>query len=257
MKIGPGLIVFVTGGASGLGEATVRRLHAAGCSVVIADMNLDRMALIVKELGGDRVLTVKCDVTSEKDVEDAVKQTVERFGALHVALACAGVAWPSMMLTSKSSLDTQNFELLFKINVFGSVYVAKYAAIAMSKNKPLNEFGEKGAILFVSSVAAEEGQRGQTAYGGSKGAINGMMMPMARDLGKFGIRVAAIAPGIFATPMGHAMPDKVQERLKADSPLNRFGHPEEFAHFVGAVIENSYITGVHLRIDGATKLSNL
>ena len=114
-----------------------------------------------------------------------------------------------MTLTSKGSLDMKSFESLFAINVFGSAYTAKYAAIAMSKNKVVNDWGEKGVIIFVSSVAAEEGQRGQVAYGGSKGAINGMVMPMARDLSKLGIRVAAIAPGIFMTPMGHAMPKKV------------------------------------------------
>ena len=255
MRIEKGLVVFVTGGASGLGEATVRRMHAAGCSVVVADMNTERMEMIAKELG-ERVLIVKCDVTKETDVEAAIKQTVEKFGAIHVALACAGVAWPSMMLTSKSSLDTKAFETLFRINVFGSAYVAKHAAVAMSKNTA-TEQGEKGLILFVSSVAAEEGQRGQVAYGGSKGAINGMVMPMARDLGKFGIRVAAIAPGIFETPMGHAMPKQVLTRLLADTPMARLGKPDDFAHFVGAIVENAYINGVHLRVDGAIKMSNL
>ena len=150
-------------------------------------MNKERMDLITKELGPERVLTVECNVTKEADVETAVQKTVEKFGALHVALACAGVAWPSMTLTSKGSLDMKSFESLFAINVFGSAYTAKYAAIAMSKNKVVNDLGEKGVIIFVSSVAAEEGQRGQVAYGGSKGAINGMVMPMARDLSKFGI----------------------------------------------------------------------
>jgi NAD(P)-dependent dehydrogenase (short-subunit alcohol dehydrogenase family) len=111
--------------------------------------------------------------------------------------------------------------------------------------------------MFVSSVAAEEGQRGQVAYGATKGAINGMVVPMARDLGKFGIRVVAVAPGIFATPMGAAMPEKVQKRLAQDTPMARFGFPDEFSHFCGAIIENGYINGVSLRIDGATKLSNL
>jgi NAD(P)-dependent dehydrogenase (short-subunit alcohol dehydrogenase family) len=256
MRIEKGLVVFVTGGASGLGEATVRRMHAAGASVVIADMNTERMELISKELG-ERILIVKCDVTKEAEVEAAIKLTVDKFGAVHVALACAGVAWPSMMLTSKSALDTKNFEILFRINVFGSAYVAKHAAVAMSKNKAVNDHGEKGLILFVSSVAADEGQRGQVAYGGSKGAINGMVMPMARDLGKFGIRAVAIAPGIFETPMGHAMPKQVVERLQGDTPMARLGKPDEFAHFVGAIIENSYVNGVHLRVDGAIKMSNL
>lgn len=135
-------------------------MHAAGCSVVIADMNKERMELISKELGPTRVLTVECNVTKESDVEAAIQKTVDKFGGLHVALACAGVAWPSMTLTSKGGLDTKAFENLFRINVFGSAYVAKYAAVAMSKNKPLNDLGEKGLILFVSSVAAEEAQRG-------------------------------------------------------------------------------------------------
>ena len=165
MRIEKGLVVFVTGGASGLGEATVRRMHAAGASVVIADMNTERMELISKELG-ERVLTVKCDVTKEAEVEASIKQTVDKFGAVHVALACAGVAWPSMMLTSKSALDTKNFEIMFRINVFGSAYVAKHAAVAMSKNKAVNDSGEKGLILFVSSVAADEHcWRGQRAQG--------------------------------------------------------------------------------------------
>lgn len=139
----------------------------------------------------------------------------------------------------------------------GSVYVAKYASLAMSKNKPVNERGEKGVILFVSSVAAEEGQRGQAAYSATKGAVNGMVLPMARDLGKFGIRVLAIAPGIFHTPLAHNMPKSVTDRLNADTPMGRPGQPDEFAHFVGACIENGYLNGVHLRIDGAIKMSNL
>jgi NAD(P)-dependent dehydrogenase (short-subunit alcohol dehydrogenase family) len=205
----------------------------------------------------ERVLITKCDVTKESDVKEAIELTVATFGALHVSLACAGVAWPTMTLSSKGSLDMKIFETEVKINLLGSAYVAKYSAVAMSKNTAVNERGEKGLILFVSSVAAEEGQRGQVAYGATKGAINGMVVPMARDLGKFGIRVVAVAPGIFATPMGAAMPEKVQKRLAQDTPMGRFGMPDEFSHFCCAIIENGYINGVHLRIDGATKLSNL
>lgn len=204
MRITEGLIVFVTGGASGLGEATVRMLHAKGASVAVADMNEERLALLQTELK-DKYLAIKCDVTKELDVKNAVEQTVAKFGALHVALACAGVAWPGMTLTSKGGLDTKRFEQVVAINLFGSAYVAKFAAIAMSKNKPVNDLGEKGVIIFVSSVAAEEGQRGQVAYSATKGAINGMVLPMARDLGKFNIRVAAVAPGLFETPLSHAM----------------------------------------------------
>ncbi len=127
----------------------------------------------------------------------------------------------------------------------------------MSKNKPLNDRGEKGIIMFVSSVAAEEGQRGQVAYSSTKGAINGIVLPMARDLGRHGIRVLSIAPGIFETPLSHAMPEGVKKRLNADTALNRPGQPDEFANFVKACIENSYLSGVHLRIDGGIKFSNL
>jgi 3-hydroxyacyl-CoA dehydrogenase/3-hydroxy-2-methylbutyryl-CoA dehydrogenase len=159
MKITEGTIIFVTGGASGLGEAAVRSLHQQGATLVIADMNTERMEMLKNDLK-DRVLVIKCDVTKEDDVKSAIEKTVATYGALHVALACAGVAWPSMMLTSKGSLDIKSFQAVVNINLMGSIYVAKYGAMAMSKNKAVNERGEKGVILFVSSVAAEEGQRG-------------------------------------------------------------------------------------------------
>jgi len=139
----------------------------------------------------------------------------------------------------------------------GSVHVAKYASIVMAKNTPVNDRGERGLILFVSSVAAEEGQRGQVAYSASKGAINGMVMPMARDLGRYGIRVAAIAPGIFESPMTAKFSEKVSKRLFADTPQARAGKPDEFAQLATAIVENGYINGVHLRIDGAIKFSHL
>ena len=131
-------------------------MHAAGAKVAIADFNVERMELIKKELG-DRVITFNCDVTKEEDVKNAIDGTVKHFGAIHVALACAGVAWPMLTMSSKAMLDTKKFKQVVDINLYGSVYVAKYASVAMSKNKPFNDRGEKGVILFVSSVAAEEG----------------------------------------------------------------------------------------------------
>ena len=138
----------------------------------------------------------------------------------------------------------------------GSIYMAKYAAVVMAKNK-LTESGERGVIIFVSSVAAEDGQGGTVAYSASKGAINGLVLPMARDLGRYGIRAVAIAPAIFTTPMGANTPQALLDKANADTPMGRAGRPEEFSHMVGTVIENSYINGVSLRIDGATKLSHL
>ena len=254
MKITPDTVFFITGGASGLGEGTVRRIHAAGAKVAIADMNVERMALIKSELK-ERVVTFVCDVTKEEDVKAAMEGTVKEFGTIHVAHACAGVAWPMLTFHPKHELDMKKFKQVVDINLYGSVFVAKYAALIMQANQPVNELGEKGVIIFVSSVAAEEGQRGQLAYSATKGAVNGMMMPMARDLGKYGIRVAAIAPGIFETPLSSKMPQKVKDTLNKNTPMNRMGTVEEFAHFSQAIIENSYINGVHLRIDGATKMS--
>ena len=156
MKITPDLIFFITGGASGLGESTVRHLHASGCKVAIADMNIERMDMIKGELK-ERIITFKCDVTNENDVKNAMEGTAKEWGTVHVAMACAGVAWPMLTYSSKSALDTDTFKKVIDINLNGSIYVAKYASILMAKNKPVNEMGEKGVILFVSSVAAEEG----------------------------------------------------------------------------------------------------
>lgn len=142
---------------------------------------------------------LKCDVADEKQVKEAIAKTVATFGTIHVALACAGVMWGFATMTRNSGLDTKRYEQMIRINVFGTAYVARYAAQVMSKNKPVNK--QKGVILFVSSVGAEENLRGGVAYGASKGALNGMVMPMARDLGRFGIRVVAVAPGIFDTQM--------------------------------------------------------
>ena len=257
MKLTSDLIVFITGGASGLGEATVRRLHSQGCRIAIADLNTEGMDTLKGELGADRLICFECNVTKEEDVKNAIEGTVAHWGAIHVALACAGVAWPMMTLTSKGPADMKIFQNIVNINLMGSMYVAKYASLFMSKNKPVNEQGERGVILFVSSVAAEEGQRGQIAYSATKAALNGLVCPMARDLGKYGIRVVSIAPGIFHTPLADAMSPKVKERLLRDTPMGRLGKPEEFAHFAGAIIENSFVNGVRLRLDGAVKLSHL
>ena len=159
MKITSDIVFFITGGASGLGEATVRRLHAAGARVSIADMNEDRMNLLKNELG-ERILTFKCDVSNEEDVKRAMYGTAEVWGTIHAALASAGVSWPMLTHSSKGLMDIAKFKKCMDINFYGSLYVAKYGSAIMSKNKPVNDRGEKGVILFVSSVAAEEGQRG-------------------------------------------------------------------------------------------------
>ena len=175
-----------------------------------------------------------------------------------MALASAGIMRFIPTMTRKSEMNTKLFKRMFDINFWGSVFVAKYASIVMSKNKPVNDKGEKGLIIFVSSVAAEDGQKGWLGYSSSKAALNGLVLPMARDLGKYGIRSVAIAPAFFHTPMTAATNTKELLRLVyRDVPLGRGGQPEEFAHFTEAIIENSYINGVRLRIDGGAVLSNL
>lgn len=204
-EIGPGTVVFVTGGASGLGEATVRLLDQKGALIAIADRDIDLTEEISNSLiSKRRPLCIECDVTSEEQVAAAIAATVAKFGRLDAAIACAGVGMIDQTMTARGAISLSTFATVMSINVFGSLHVAKHAALAMAKN----EGDSKGVIIFVSSIAAEEGSKGQVAYGASKGALNGMVMPMARDLGKYGIRVAAIAPGIFATPMRETLPPK-------------------------------------------------
>ena len=251
-----GLVAFVTGGASGLGAETVRQLVKAGCKVAFCDVNDDNGAAIVEEVGKENAKFINLDVTNEKAVKKAIDDTVAHFGALHVAVNCAGVAAVGQTITSKSVMDFSTLKFVTEINVYGTIYVAAHAAKAMSKNEPLNDRGERGVIINVASVAAFEGQRGQVAYSATKGAIAGITMPMARDLGKFGIRVVAIAPGTIMSPMLAQQTDKMKDMLLKDTPLKRFGEPDEFAHMVRACIENGYLNGVTLRMDGGTVLSN-
>lgn len=251
-----GLIAFVTGGASGLGAATVRHFLSKGAKVAIADRNEELGEELAKELGSD-TLFVAIDVTDENDVKDAIKKTVDHFGALHIAVNCAGIAAVSMTLTSKTILDFAQVKLATEINVYGTLYVSAYAAQVMSKNKLLNDKGERGVIINVASVAAFEGQRGQVPYSASKSAVVGLTLPMARDLGKYGIRVATIAPGVYETPMTAMGGSKLVETLSKDTPLRRLGKADEFAHMAGAIAENSYVSGVTIRVDGATVLSHI
>ena len=183
--------------------------------------------------------------------------TVEKFGTIHVALASAGVYLYTPTLTKNKTLDPRTYETLFKINVFGSIYVAKYASIIMSKNKPVNEEGEKGVIMFVSSLAGTEGTKGSEGYAATKGAINGLTLPMARSLGKYNIRVVTVVPGLFLTPITSFATKEMMETSNKSTPMGRAGLPKEFAHFVQSIIENSYLNGANLRIDGAQRPFNL
>lgn len=243
----------VSGGASGLGEATARRLVELGSKVVIADMNEDRGASIEKELG-DAVKFVKTDVSKGEQVEAAVAAAA-KMGPLRVAVSCAGLGWAKRILSKEGEPHEQDFfAKVINVNLIGTFNVLRLGAAAMAKNEPL-EHGERGVIVNTASVAAFEGQIGQIAYAASKGGVAAMTIPAARDLMKVGIRVCTIAPGIFDTAMLAQLPDDVRESLAAGVPFpKRLGQPEEYARLVQHICENGYLNGEIIRIDGALRM---
>lgn len=254
MKV-EGLVAIVTGGASGLGEAAARRLAKEGCKVVIADIQEERGNEVVKSLGDDKALFVKTNVSDESSVDNLVKKAVEKFGGLHILINSAGVLHAGNILSKKCT--AKDYLRLLSINVVGTFNVSKAAAMIMVKNQTLNDKGERGVIINVASVAGFEGQSGQTIYGGTKGAILGMTLPLARDLGKFGVRVMTVAPGVYLTPMGDQIDKRYFEQYEKATPLHRLGSPEEFADICYAVCVNTYLTGSVIRTDGGLRLGYL
>ena len=247
-------VFIVTGGASGLGEATVRNLHAGGAKVVIADVGVDKGETLAAALG-DRVAFIKTDITSEADGKATVDLAVSRFGALHGLINCAGVgpAWKVLGKDGPHPLD--NFARTVTINLVGAFNMVRLAAAAMATGAP-NAEGERGVIVNTASVAAFEGQVGQAAYAASKAGVVGMTLPVARELARSGIRVNAIAPGLFLTPMMAALPQDVQDSLGKATPFPpRLGRPDEFAQLVRSIVENVMINGEVIRLDGAVRLS--
>lgn len=249
-------VFVVTGGASGLGEATVRMVVNNGGKVAILDMNEERGAALVKELGSSAHFW-KIDICSEESVNRVFEEIIKTFGGVHGVLNCAGIATAVTTLRRDGPADLATFKKVIDINVIGTFNVSRVAAWYMSKQAPCPVSGDRGVIITVSSVAAYEGQKGQAGYGASKGAVSSITLPMARDLARFNIRVAAIAPGIFGTPMVAAFPDKVRQSLEKDIPLGRFGKPEEFADAACFIFRNSYINGTTIRVDGGVRMSNL
>ena len=256
MRIDQNLIVFVTGGASGLGEAAVLKLHSMGAKLAVVDINEDVLKALETKLK-ERIICMKCDVTKEEEVKAAIDKTVAKYGTIHVVLPSAGVALVTQTLSKKGPLDMSVFDTVLKVNLYGSVHVAKYAAVVMANNKPMNDKGERGLILFVSSSLAHQGTKGMAAYAASKGAVSGIVLPMARDLGRYGIRVNAIEPGNFETSMTRANKMYVEKYMLMATPMGRAGQPDEFAHIVTTLIENSYLNGMLMAIDGAQISPNI
>lgn len=250
-----GSVAIVTGGASGLGEATVKRLISEGCKVVIADLQEERGKALVDSFGSEKSLFVKTNVADEASVQNLIDKTIEKFGGFQIVINSAGVFHNGSILSKKCT--SKDFLRLLSINVVGTFNVSKAAATHMVKQPTLNDKGERGVIITVASVAGFEGQSGQTIYGGTKGAILGMTLPMARDLGKFGVRVVTVAPGPFYTPMGDQIDPKFIDAFNKATPLGRLGDPVEFADICVSACRNSYLTGTSIRVDGGLRLGHL
>jgi len=245
---------LVTGGASGLGFAVASHLVANGAKVALLDINDEAGTAAAAELGDD-VRYFRTNVSSEEEVITSVKQAAEANGGLNVAVNCAGIIGAGRVLGREAPMELSLFTNTIMVNLVGSFNVAKAAADLMQHNEA-GEDGERGVIISTASVAAFEGQVGQAAYSASKGGIVGMTLPMAREFSRFGIRVMTIAPGIFWTPMVDGMPEHIQEALSASIPFPpRLGKPEEFADMAAGIIENSYMNGTTIRLDGAVRLA--
>jgi NAD(P)-dependent dehydrogenase (short-subunit alcohol dehydrogenase family) len=245
---------IVAGGGSGLGEATVRRLHSAGAKVVIADLNTDRGEALAAELG-ERAAFCRTDVASEADGRAVVELAVRRFSSLQGLINCAGIgpAWKVLGKDGPHSLE--HFVRTVNVNLVGSFNMLRLGAEAMAANAPGPE-GERGVIVNTASIAAYEGQIGQAAYAASKAGIVGMTLPVARELARHGIRVNTIAPGLFLTPMMAALPAEVQAALGEATPFPpRLGRPDEFAALVVHIVENVMLNGESIRLDGAVRLA--
>jgi NAD(P)-dependent dehydrogenase (short-subunit alcohol dehydrogenase family) len=245
---------LVTGGASGLGEACVRRFVEQGARAIIVDLNAERGAALAAELG-DSARFVKTDVTSEADVQTAIQTARDSFGGLHIAVNCAGIVIGERTVGKNGSHALASFEKVIKINLIGTFNVIRLAAAAMGENEPTAD-GERGVIINTASVAASDGQIGQAAYSASKGGIVGLTLPVARDLSRMGIRVMTIAPGIMETPMMAGMSDEVRDSLGQQVPFPaRQGRPAEYAQLAQSIIENAYLNGEVIRLDGAIRLA--
>ncbi|MBE0618223.1 MAG: SDR family NAD(P)-dependent oxidoreductase [Proteobacteria bacterium] len=246
-------VALVTGGASGLGEATVRHVVAKGGKAAILDLQEERGRSLAAELGSATVF-LKTDVTSEADVAGAVARTVSSFGRLNLAVNCAGIVNPGKLLGRNGPLSLAAYEMVLRVNLVGSFNVLRLAAEQMVRNEP-NEEGERGVVVSTASVAAYEGQIGQAAYSSSKAGLVGLTLPAAREFADAGIRVMTIAPGLFETPMFDALPEKAKEALAQMTPFpRRLGRPAEFARLVEAIVEIPMLNGSTIRLDGAIRM---
>jgi NAD(P)-dependent dehydrogenase (short-subunit alcohol dehydrogenase family) len=252
MKVA-GTVALVTGGASGLGEATVRTLVAAGGKAVILDRPQSNGEELAKSLGGNAAFA-PADVTISEQVQGAVQMAIDTFGTVHVAVNCAGVGAAMKTVSRQGPMPLEIFTKVIEINLIGTFNVIRLAAAQMVNNEP-NDEGERGVLVNTASVAAFDGQIGQAAYSASKGGVVGMTLPIARDLASVGIRCCTIAPGTFDTPMLAMLPEPQRQALAAQIPFpSRLGKPEEFAALAKHIVENAVLNGETIRLDGALRM---
>jgi NAD(P)-dependent dehydrogenase (short-subunit alcohol dehydrogenase family) len=245
---------LVAGGASGLGAATARALHARGAQVVVADVDAQRGEALVAELG-DRARFVAADVTDAGQLQAAVDRAAQAPGGLRIAVQCAGIGHAERLARSRGPHRLDAFQRVLAINVVGTFNALRLASMAMLDNEPPGEDGERGVCVNTASIAAFDGQIGQVAYAASKGAVVAMTLPAARELAAAAIRVCAIAPGLFDTPLLAALPAGAREELAQTMPFPpRLGRPEEFARLVCEIVENPMLNGEVIRLDGALRM---
>jgi 3-hydroxyacyl-CoA dehydrogenase/3-hydroxy-2-methylbutyryl-CoA dehydrogenase len=246
-------VAVITGGASGLGEASARYLSGKGSKVSVFDLAEERGKKMAEDLGAN-ALFCRADVTDEKSVQEAINKTMGRFGAIHFVVNCAGVAFPAKVLGKEGPMPLSRFTQVVQVNLVGTLNVIRLAVEHMVKNDPDAE-GERGVVINTASIAAWEGQFGQAAYAASKAGVVGMTLPIAREFASYGIRVVTIAPGIFETPMMAGLSDKVREALNKMTLFpQRMGRPNEFGMLVCHIIENRMLNGEVIRLDGGLRM---
>jgi NAD(P)-dependent dehydrogenase (short-subunit alcohol dehydrogenase family) len=247
-----GHAAIVTGAASGLGAATAQMLAEAGAKVALLDINGEAARMVADKIGG---LALPCDVTSSEETASAIMAANDKHGVARILVNCAGVGPAKRIVGRDGPMSLADFERVVRINLIGTFNAMRLVAASMQALNPLQD-GERGIIVCTASVAAYEGQIGQAAYAASKGGVVGLVMPAAREFAQFGIRVNAVAPGIFSTPMLHALPEPAQQSLAAAVPFPKLlGQPPQFAALVRHMIENRYINGEVIRLDGALRMA--
>lgn len=248
-----GKSALVTGGGSGLGEATARELARLGAKVAVLDINMDNAQRVAADIDG---IAVPCDVISPESVQAAIEAAAAAHGPARILMQIAGIGTAKRVVGKDgSAAPLQDFAQVINVNLIGTYNVARLFAAACAKLEPMED-GERGAMVFTASVAAYDGQVGQQAYSASKAGVVGMTLPMARDLAQHGIRVCTIAPGLFATPLMKALPEPVQQSLAASIPFpSRLGKPSEFAELACHIVSNTHLNGETIRLDGALRMS--